>query len=135
MSVNIIKELKSSGLVKQGNMEAFVSKADEKEIHNQNSEVTSTGNIATTVQPMHGDEEEDLDKEKMSYQREEVVKTCEGIVKVVQELAEVYEQLTGQNMHELYCPNCKPYDLSPSRMPDDEEPSRNKSPEGSVGMN
>lgn len=107
MNRNLFKELAGAGLVKGTHVEQFDGK----------DEVTTSGDIATTVTPFKDDKEgedqtERFDQEESQFNMEEACGTIETAMKG---LAELYEKMSGgKKLGELFCPNCTKDDMRPA---------------------
>jgi hypothetical protein len=132
--MNFIEEFRNVGLIKPKATEAYVDKDTEKLIKGQNQQEmgtggasaggTTTANVPTSVQPFKSKEEEEEgaqeepktveEEEKEKEGRKLLLQKCGKIAESAARLAEAYEEITGEKLHELFCPNCKPYDMSPS---------------------
>jgi hypothetical protein len=140
--MGFIEEFRAAGLVKSKKFEAYVDKETEKltkELNKQEMDGTTTANVPTTVQPFKDKDEEAApekdepktveDDEKDKEGRKLLLQKSGKIIESVAKLAEAYEDITGEKLHELYCPNCKPYDISPAN-PDKGVPFGPKVPGG-----
>jgi len=135
--MSFIEEFRRVGLIKPKAMEAYVDKDTEQLIKVQNKMETGAGgmggtttaNVPTTVQPFKSKEEEDAEaaqeepktvdeeeqeKVKTEEARKLLLQKCSKLAESAAKLAEAYEEITGEKLHEMYCPNCKPYNISPA---------------------
>jgi hypothetical protein len=113
---NLVSEFKNAGLLRSGRFEAFIDREEQGnidaqiDVHSKGKDetATTTATVATGVSPMG------MSKRKWPQEiQEEVSKKCEGILESIKSLAEIYEDMTGKNAHEMFCPDCKSYDLAP----------------------
>lgn len=86
--MNIFKEFAKAGLIKS-------------EQYLDPEETTTTGNIAVGISPFDEPEKKDEEGEKITV--EEYIE----MIECAQKLNAAYKKMTGNDLHELYCPKCK----------------------------
>lgn len=114
--MDIFKELQGAGLVKNTHVEQFDGK----------DEVTTSGNIATTVVPL-GDEADDVEERFDDQEESQEDAVCEKIKAAVQALGEAFEMISGKDLSEMFCADCTTDDMR--NAPDSDQ---NQSPSDNV---
>lgn len=102
--MKIFKEFAEAGLIKK--------KIGEQYIDSQ--ETTTTANVDGGISPFVDKEEKDDEQNERydSSESEEKIDDYIEMIECAQRLNAAYKKIAGKDLHELYCPKCKPNDMS-----------------------
>lgn len=113
--MDIISQFREEGLVKKKTFEDYIDKETEKAIKKQykkdSEEETTTANVATSATPVGMVRRTGKDH---NFKWEGKEEKCEELIEIANKVCAAYKRMTGKNLHELFCPKCKPFDLSPA---------------------